>query len=93
MLRSWSVGGPGGLRLSSERTLEIALHAEASGQLVNDRQAAALLGLSPGHLRNLRLAGGGAPYMKLGRAVRYSPAALAEWAASKTVTSTSQTQH
>jgi hypothetical protein len=61
----------------------------AEYHLVNEVEAAGLLRLSVSHLRNLRVRGGGAPYLKIGRAVRYEPPVLMEWARSQRVSSTS----
>jgi predicted DNA-binding transcriptional regulator AlpA len=43
-------------------------------------EMAYLLGLSARTLENLRLKGGGPPYIKLGRAVRYNRLGGLEWA-------------
>jgi hypothetical protein len=59
-------------------------------RFVTDVEAAALLSLSRGYLRQLRVRGGGAPYSMLGRAVRYSRPALLDWANSKSINSTSE---
>ncbi len=61
-------------------------------RFVTDVEAAALLGLSRGYLRALRVRGGGAPYANFGKAVRYRLPVLMDWAESKTVASTSQGQ-
>lgn len=45
-------------------------------QLINEREAATLLGLSVKCLQGWRLRGGGPPFVKLGRAVRYEVPAL-----------------
>jgi hypothetical protein len=58
-------------------------------RFVTDIEAGALLDLSPGHLRHLRVRGDGPPYANLGRAVRYHVPTLLDWAKSKTVASTS----
>ena len=63
----------------------------AEDHLLNEVEAAERLRLSVSHLRNLRVRGGGAPYLKIGRAVRYEPPALMAWARSLRVTSTSDT--
>lgn len=57
---------PQGYRTMQEHT-EAATH-----EVLNDRQAAAFLGVSPGTLANWRSQGTvGVPYVRLGRAVRY----------------------
>jgi predicted DNA-binding transcriptional regulator AlpA len=47
--------------------------------LLNEHEAAALLGVSVRTLQNWRLRGGGPPYQKLGSAVRYSLVKLRQW--------------
>ncbi|MCH7664748.1 MAG: helix-turn-helix domain-containing protein [Acidobacteria bacterium] len=47
--------------------------------LLTTKQAALLLGLNHRSIEALRLRGGGPRFVKLGRAVRYRPADLAEW--------------
>ena len=54
------------------------------------REAANYLGLSISTLNKLRCSGGGPPFLKLGRAVRYSPDDLKEWLDSRRVRSTSE---
>jgi excisionase family DNA binding protein len=53
--------------------------------LLNDIEAARLLSLSSRTLQAWRLKGGGPPFVRLGRAVRYQRAALAKWMESNTV--------
>lgn len=49
-------------------------------RLLDERQAAGLLGLSHRTLQAWRLTGGGPPYIKMGmRSVRYSLAAINAW--------------
>ena len=48
--------------------------------LLTTQEAAAWLGLSPATLKKYRVAGGGPPFHKLGRAVRYDVADLRDWA-------------
>ena len=52
-------------------------------RFVADIEAAVLLGLSRGHLRTLRVVGGGPPFIKRGKAVRYRVPVLMDWMASK----------
>lgn len=60
-------------------------------QLLTTDEAAQRLGVSPNHLEKLRVVGGGPGFVKLGRAVRYEPAALQDWVASCRRRSTSHT--
>lgn len=52
---------------------------ELTSRLLPAHEAADLLGISRGHLANLRYRGGGPRYVKLGTAVRYREADLAQW--------------
>jgi len=61
----------------------------SAGPLLTTEQAAARCGLSPRTLEKLRITGGGPPFLKLGRSVRYDPADLDEWIASARRRSTS----
>lgn len=58
----------------------------------SEAQAAEILHVKPGTLRNMRITGNGPPFIKLGgrysRAI-YDPADVIEWANSKKVASTS----
>lgn len=54
-------------------------------------EAAYLAGLSVRTFESLRLRGGGPPYVKLGRAVRYRRGDVLGWAANKLRRSTSDT--
>lgn len=54
-------------------------------ELLNDMQSAHLLGVAPGTLRTWRIQGRGPAYVRLGRAIRYTRAALAEFVAASTV--------
>ena len=59
--------------------------------LLNTRQAAALLGLSPRSLEDWRLRGYGPRFVRMSpRAVRYRPRELARWVAEREVGSTSE---
>ena len=51
-----------------------------SAALINEYEAAQLLGLSVSTLRNWRFSGKGPRYYKLGRSVRYDPADLRAFA-------------
>ncbi|MCL4839136.1 MAG: helix-turn-helix domain-containing protein [Thermoanaerobaculia bacterium] len=57
--------------------------------LLTERQAAERLGLQRATLEKWRVLGCGPEYLKLGRAVRYQPAALEEFIASRRRRSTS----
>ncbi len=59
-------------------------------KLVDERAAAAALGLSVRTLQAWRCRGNGPPYVKAGRAVRYNSAALMNWADSRTRPHTAQ---
>lgn len=55
-------------------------------EMLTTEQAAAYLGYAPQTLTDKRWRGDGPPFLKLSRnCVRYSKAALIEWAMSKTV--------
>jgi hypothetical protein len=54
----------------------------------NEMQAAILLGVSVRTLQAWRVRGGGPPYVKIGRAVRYQRRALIAFQTDHTVTST-----
>lgn len=56
---------------------------------LSTRQAAQYLGLAESTLEKARLTGEGAPFLKLGRAVRYDRADLDAWLADRRRTSTS----
>jgi hypothetical protein len=56
----------------------------------NEMQAAIFLGVSVRTLQAWRVRGGGPPYMKIGRAVRYQRRALVKFQEESTVTSTTE---
>ena len=58
--------------------------------MLNTKEAAAIVGCAPITLAKLRCSGGGPVFLKIGRAVRYAPADLEEWLATKRRASTSQ---
>ena len=60
-------------------------------QLMNEKEAAKLLGFSVHKLRRDRWAGGGIPFIKFQGAVRYSMAEIENFILSKTRKSTSDT--
>lgn len=53
--------------------------------LLHERDAARILGLSVHWLRRERWKGGGPPYIKFGRAVRYERDTLLQWIAGRRV--------
>jgi hypothetical protein len=56
----------------------------------NENQAATFLGVSVRTLQAWRVRGGGPPYVKIGRAVRYQRRALVMFQEAHTVTSTTE---
>lgn len=61
----------------------------AGGALLDPKAAAAFLGCSDWSLAEWRCQGTGPRFCKVGRLVRYTPAALTEWIEARTVASTS----
>lgn len=57
--------------MHAQNTLSSAVPASTGGRLLNEKEAAEYFGVSPRTLQDLRLKGGGCPYVKIGRAVRY----------------------
>ncbi|MCA8975622.1 MAG: helix-turn-helix domain-containing protein [Planctomycetes bacterium] len=55
---------------------------------LSTKQAAALLAVHPDTLRRYRREGGGPPFSRIGRAVRYSATALDAWMQQRSATST-----
>ncbi len=55
---------------------------------INEREAAEFVGFTTEFLQNLRYRGGGAPYSKIGRNVRYTRRRLKAWADERVQTST-----
>lgn len=49
------------------------------GPLLNEKQAAELLSVTVRTMQSWRVTGGGPPYVKLGRAVRYIKSDLEAW--------------
>ncbi|HEY8126156.1 MAG TPA: helix-turn-helix domain-containing protein [Methylocystis sp.] len=64
--------------------------AATSRQLVNERRAAEILGLQVKTLQEWRTSGKGCPFVKIGRAVRYSLADLDAFIVKNTVQSTTE---
>jgi excisionase family DNA binding protein len=63
--------------------------ASEHSHLVNQKQAAQFLGLSPRTLESWRLTGNGPAYIKVGRRVRYRRSDLEAWLDARRRTSTS----
>jgi predicted DNA-binding transcriptional regulator AlpA len=66
------------------------VEAATSRQLVNERRAAEILGMQVKTLQEWRTSGKGCPFVKIGRAVRYSLADLDAFIAKNTVQSTTE---
>ena len=64
---------------------------ELTDQLLTTDEAAQRLSVTPNHLEKMRVNGGGPDFVKMGRTVRYEPAALQNWIATCRRRSTSQT--
>lgn len=60
--------------------------------LMNEKEAAEVLRLSPRTLQSWRVSGGGPTYRKLGRAVRYDRAQLDAWIAARSTAHTAAAQ-
>jgi predicted DNA-binding transcriptional regulator AlpA len=61
-------------------------------RLLTPKEAAHFLRLSLSWAAKARMRGDGPPYIKIGRAIRYSEAALLQWMKSRTRTSTCQSR-
>ena len=57
---------------------------------INEHAAAEFVGFSVPFLQNLRYRGGGAPYSKINKSVRYTRRRLKTWADERIQTSTSE---
>lgn len=73
-----------------ESILKSARELNCRERLLTAKDAASLLRLSPSWLAKARMRGNGPPYVKLGRAIRYSEAALLHWMKSRVRLSTSE---
>lgn len=60
-------------------------------RLLTNDEACARLAVSRSYLPKLRVYGGGPPFLKLGRAIRYRPGDLDAWLAASARSSTSDT--
>ncbi|NYH95421.1 helix-turn-helix transcriptional regulator [Novosphingobium marinum] len=58
--------------------------------LANEVQTAEALDVAPNTLAKWRITGEGPPFLKIGRSVRYDPADVQQWLASRKVRSTSE---
>jgi len=59
--------------------------SEMSSTMLNEQLAAKRLGVSPALLRKLRQKGGGPPFARLARCIRYKVADLDAWVQTRTV--------
>lgn len=66
------------------------MHPHEHRKLLNTHEAAAYCGSTRSTFEKLRVLGGSAPYLKIGRRVLYDPADLDAWLASKRRQSTSE---
>ena len=64
--------------------------ASTIGNLLTPKEAAVLLKVSVSWLAKTRMRGDGPPYIKVGRSIRYSEAALIQWMKSRQRLSTSE---
>jgi predicted DNA-binding transcriptional regulator AlpA len=64
--------------------------ATIGAELLTPREAAAFLRLSSSWLAKARMRGDGPPFLKVGRSIRYSRAALVKWLNSQLRVSTSE---
>lgn len=56
-------------------------------RLISSKQAASILGISPGTLENWRVRGYGPPYIKISNLVKYEEGAVYEWIGKQTTKS------
>lgn len=83
--------------MSSRRNLRDAALRDARAELptpeyLDTVQAAAYVGLTRKQMEHLRVRGGGCPYSKIGRHVRYRRSDLENWMADRRVTNSSEVQ-
>jgi predicted DNA-binding transcriptional regulator AlpA len=67
-----------------------SLAMEFSDVLLEPNEAAAFLKVSLSWLAKARMRGDGPPYIRIGRSIRYTEAALMQWMKSRQRTSTSE---
>ena len=72
-----------------ERPAQVPADHDFWHQYIGERAAAEFLAFSVAFLQNLRYRGGGPPYSKIGKNVRYTRRRLKTWADEKVRTSTS----
>lgn len=63
---------------------------EGADRFLTEREASTLTGLSVAWFQRSRWSGGGPPFIKISRAVRYSERSLIAWLQARTQISTSQ---
>ena len=93
-VRAWMAANATGdeLRAVRERLADVAdpFGGTWEANLLDTREAAARLGLSPGTLERCRASGGGPAFQKHGARVRYRPEDLEAWASARRWTSIPQ---
>ena len=67
---------------------KVALKAD---RYLTEKEASTLTGLSVAWFQRSRWSGGGPPFIKIARAVRYNETALKNWFDARTVSNTTQT--
>ncbi len=73
---------------TDERPPQVPVNSDYWDGYVDERGAAEFLGFSVAFFQNLRYRGGGPPYSKIGRQVRYRRRDIEAWAAERVRTST-----
>lgn len=68
------------------------MDSNTDGRMLRVGEAARFTSLSVSFLNKLRCAGGGPPFIKIGRAVLYDPADLSSWLAARRRCSTSDAE-
>ncbi len=84
-----SPGSPGHVD-TDERPSQAPTDSNYWHGYINEHVASEFLGFTVAFLQNLRYRGGGPPYSKIGRQVRYRRRDIAAWAGGKVRTSTSE---
>lgn len=57
----------------------MSINTPTNSKLLNQKQVAEMIGFSESWLERMRWAGGGIPYVKIGRTVRYSESDVNTW--------------
>lgn len=83
-----SPGEPGHID-TDERLAQVSADSDYWHGYINEHVAATFVGFTVAFLQNLRYRGGGPPYSKIGRQVRYRRRDIAAWADEKVRVSTS----